>query len=176
MHFSAKMHFAKMHVQHEHFPKENVQHQQNVRMHIALQRKMCICNIHKMYASHAITFDFVKCSASHLQSVHFPKENVQHLCFLQSKKHSILASNTFLHQIHFCTAFVFCCAKNTVASNGFVTFCFAEHFPLENVQQKTRKKQKSKDALQKCCVFCFAKNKDAAVFGVSCAALTFCWC
>ena len=32
----------------------------------------------------------------------------------------IFASNTFLHQIHFCTAFVFCCAKNTAASNTFL--------------------------------------------------------
>ena len=174
MHFCNASHFPKENVQRifdfvkcsaSHFPKENVQH------HI-FQRKMFSTNKMWCFALQKCIW----CKNVFLQSVHFPKENVQHLCFLQSKKHSILASNTFLHQIHFCTAFVFCCAKNTVASNGFVTFCFAEHFPLENVQQKTRKKQKSKDALQKCCVFCFAKNKDAAVFGISCAALTFCWC
>ena len=37
-----------------------------------------------------------------------------------------LCKNTFLHQIHFCIKYIF-------ASNTFVTFCFAEHFPKENV-------------------------------------------
>ena len=41
---------------------------------------------------------------------HFPKENVQ------------LCKNAFLHQMHFCTAFVFCKAKNT-AFCRFLTFC-----------------------------------------------------
>ena len=54
----------------------------------------------------------------------------------------IFASNTFLHQIHFCTVFVFCCEKNTAASNIFlhqIHFCTAF-------------------------VFCCAKNTAASLF------------
>ena len=54
------------------FPLENVQHQQNVRTAFVF-----CC---------ALFFYFLRC-------VHFPKENVQHLCFLQSKKHSIFAKS-----------------------------------------------------------------------------------
>ena len=78
----------------------------------------------------SITFYFVKCSASH-----FPKENVQHLCFLQSKKHSIfplsrcpyilLVLNIFLWKMFSIT---FCYTK------GYKCI-FASHFPKENVQQ-----------------------------------------
>ena len=72
---SGKMHFG------VHFPKENVQHQQNVTN--AFDAKMHF-------------------------GVHFPKENVQ-LCknAFDAKMHlmpkCILASNAFLHQMHFCT-------------------------------------------------------------------------
>ena len=105
---------------------------------------------------------------------HFPKENVR-----VAKMHfgikCILASNAFLHQMHFCIKCIFanqnvrkrqnavffalqktkavrCVAlpKCILASNAFVTFCFAKmhfcinkmlqmhfcvHFPKENVQQ-----------------------------------------
>ena len=69
----------------------------------------------------------------------------------------IFASNTFLHQIHFCTVFVFCCAKNTVASNIFlhqIHFCTAFVF---------------------CCAkntaaFCFLQSKKHSIFPL----LTFC--
>ena len=79
----------------------------------------------------SITFYFVKCSASH-----FPKENVQHLCFLQSKKHSIFAlsrcTNILLVLEHFplenVSACTFCYTK------GYKCI-FASHFPKENVQQ-----------------------------------------
>ena len=96
----------------------------------------------KMYAQNAfcrfLTFCKQKCKGSIkcicnillLQKCIFAKQNVmqkcifaQHLCFLQSKKHSIFAQlniflenvrqNAFWHQMHFCTA---------------------EHFPKENVR------------------------------------------
>ena len=48
--------------------------------------------------------------------------------------------------------------------------CSASHFPKENVQQNKMYASNAFDAkmhlMPKCCVFCFAKNKDAA--------LTFC--
>ena len=69
----------------------------------------------------------------------------QHLCFLQSKKHSIFAQLNILQskmyaKMHFCIKCIF--ASNAFlqnkmyASNAFcrfLTFWFAEHFPLENV-------------------------------------------
>ena len=75
-------------------------------MHFGIK---CICNIlcYKMYASNAFLHQMhfcIKCI--------FAPTKCTHLCFLQSKKHSIFASN------------------------AFVTFCFAEHFPLENVMPK----------------------------------------
>ena len=51
---------------------------------------------------------------------------------------------------HFCTAFIFCKAKNT-AFCRFLTFWFAEHFPKENVQH-----QQNVRAASLC--FCKAKN------------------
>ena len=41
---------------------------------------------HCLFFCCALFFYFLRC-------VHFPKENVQHLCFLQSKKHSIFAKS-----------------------------------------------------------------------------------
>ena len=45
-------------------------------------------------------------------------------------------------------------------------FVGAEHFPLENVQLCKKAFDAKMHLMQKCCVFCFAKNKDAT--------LTFC--
>ena len=106
----------------EHFPKENV-------------RKNIFAS-NAFLHSVAEHFPFGKCSA--------PTKCDALLCF--AKIHFCIkyifalplffaVQKTQQHQIHFCTAFVFCCAKNTAASNTFVTFCFAEHFPLENVQR-----------------------------------------
>ena len=79
-------------------------------------------------------------------SVHFPKENVQlcknafdakMLCFLLCKKQRCCA------KMHFCITFCFAehFPLENVRKNAFLhqmhlmrTFCFAEHFPLENVQ------------------------------------------
>ena len=122
-----------------HFTKSNVQH------HI-FQRKMF-----------SITFDFVKCSASHFVGAeHFPLENVQQSKMLQihfCKKSKlrkcsavrcvalpkfILASNAFDAKMHFCNAYILRSQMFSItfyevkcsASNAFD----AEHFPKENVQ------------------------------------------
>ena len=41
--------------------------------------------------------------------------------------------NAFLHQMHLMQKCIFATQNKMYASNAFVTFCFAEHFPLENV-------------------------------------------
>ena len=83
----------------------------------------CLQNVRKRQNAflQRITFYEVKCSASH-----FPLENVQHQMHFCIK--CIWCKNAFLQR----TAFVFCKAKNT-AFCRFLTFWFAEHFPLENV-------------------------------------------
>ena len=93
----------------------------------------------------SITFYKVKCSAI-IPQASWPTNNFP-------KKAWPDALRCFAKR-HFCTAFVFCCAKNTAASNTFVTFCFAEHFPLENVQHH----QNVRTAF----VFCCAKNTAAS--------------
>ena len=167
-----------------HFPKENVQH------HI-FQRKMFSINkmlqMHLMpkwfdalqkyiFASHFVTqnvtnaFD-AKCILAYIFqrkmfSVHFPKENVQlcknafdakMLCFLLCKKqrcvHFVLL-NIFLWKMyakmHFCIKCIWCV-----------------HFVLLNIFLWKMFSCAKMHLMQKCCVFCFAKNKDAYIL--------FCW-
>ena len=97
------------------------------------------------------TFSKGKCSAYiflwKMFSVHFPKENVQQtkmlesgkmLCFLLCKKQRLCVAKMHLMQ------------KCILASNAFWQ------------RNATRTFSKGKcSAVQKCCVFCFAKNKDA---------------
>ena len=67
----------------------------------------------------------------------------------------IFASNAFDAKMHFCNAptkcthclcFLLCKKHSSIkyifASNTFVTFCFAEHFPKENVQHQQNVMQK----------------------------------
>ena len=124
-----------------------------------------------MYASnaflHSWTFSFGKCTLNiflwKMYAEHFPLENVR-----VAKMHfgikCILASNAFLHQMHFCTAehfplenvrWTFSFGKCTRCKNAFLHqmhFCikcicnillvlniflwkmYAEHFPKENVR------------------------------------------
>ena len=119
----------------------------------------CIFATHHILRSKmfSITFSKGKCSASH-----FPKENVQQSKMLQM--HLMLCKNIFLHHILLVQkCCVFCFAKNKDALQKYIfashfvgakmlcfllckkqrccakmhfciTFCFAEHFPLENVR------------------------------------------
>ena len=138
----------------EHFPLENVRQnafcrfltfcKQNVRaasLFFAKQKTQHFC-IKCIFASNAFLHQqnvriFVFCKAKNtafLHQMHFCIKCIfaQHLCFLQSKKHSIFAqlcfalqkyifaSNTFLHQIHFCTKCIFATGKESVYS-GRVT-------------------------------------------------------
>ena len=102
------------------------------KMHFGIK---CICNIlcYKMYASNAfVTFCVTKCT---------------HLCFLQSKKHSIFAQlNIFLWKMyakmHFaafagsikCICNILC--YKMYASNAFVTFCVTKCTHLCFLQSK----------------------------------------
>ena len=118
--------FSKTKCDAEHFPKENVR--KNAFLHQIYFCKASNAFLHSQNAF--VTFCVTKCDAkisfckasnafvTFCFAEHFPLENVQHLCFLQSKKHSILASKTFLHhillcqmlQIYFCITF---CEKMT---------------------------------------------------------------
>ena len=106
---------------------------------------------------------------------HFPKENVQQRC---AKTHlmqkCIWCKNAFLQRITFyevkCSASHF--PKENVQQNKMwcknvfdAKMHFGVHFPKENVQRTFSFGKCS--AVQKCCVFCFAKNKDAYIL--------FCW-
>ena len=82
---------------------------------VALQK--CIFATHQMHFCNAPT----KCT---------------HLCFLQSKKHSILPLSNILvcfAKMHLMQKCIF---AYILRSKMFsITFCFAEHFPLENVRK-----------------------------------------
>ena len=90
-------------------------------------------------------------------SVHFPKENVQQNKMLQM--HLMLCKNIFLHHILLVQKCIF--AKQNVTNAFDAKMHFGVHFPKENVQRTFSKGKCS--AVQKCCVFCFAKNKDAYI-------------
>ena len=105
----------------------------------------------------------------------------------------ILASNAFLHQMHFCTAEHFPWENVMRCKNAFLHqmhFCTAEHFPLENVMRCKNAFLHQMDfctAKMHFCIKCifaptkckgsikciFAKQNVTNAFD---AALTFCWC
>ena len=58
---------------------------------------------------------------------------------------------------HFCTAFVFCKAKNT-AFCRFLTFWFAEHFPKENVKHQQNVRAASNAFVTFCVTKCDAEH------------------
>ena len=75
--------------------------------------------------------------------------------------HILFCKNAFLHQQNVTNAFD---AKmhlmpKCILAYIFLWKMFSIHFPKENVQRTFSKGKCS--AVQKCCVFCFAKNKDA---------------
>ena len=132
----------------------------------------------KMYAKMHFGIKCIFASNAFLQR----KTKCTHLCFLQSKKHSIFASNAFdaLQKCIFAsnaflqrTDFVFCKAKKTAfcrfltfwfalqkciwCQNAFdakMHFCTASHFPKENVQQRTNKMLQ----MHLMRTFCFAEH------------------
>ena len=84
---------------------------------------------------------------------HFPKENVRQNAFCRfltfCKQNVRAASNAFLHQMHL--------MLNILQSKMFsITFSFGK------CSAPTKCKGTAK--AEKCCVFCFAKNKDAEHF------------
>ena len=91
----------------EHFLLENVRKNAfDAKMHFcnasnAFDAKMHFGKHNKMLASNAfVTF----CWSNIFQRKMLSKTKCTHLCFLQSKKHSIFASNAFLQSNTFCEA------------------------------------------------------------------------
>ena len=134
MHFCIKCIFAQLNIfQRKMFSKTKCTHQMHL-MPKCILAYIWLCKMFSNAVQKCIwcknaflrTFSKGKCSASH-----FPKENVQHqqnvmqkcifaqhLCFLQSKKHSIFALPLFFaaqktqqHQTHFCTKTQLCATR-----------------------------------------------------------------
>ena len=111
------------------------------------------------------TFSKGKCSAYIVQrkmfSVHFPKENVQQNKMLQmhlmrcknafdAKMHLMQNTKCYMHLMPKCIlAYIF---QRKMFSNAYIlrSKMFSITFSFGKCS-----------AVQKCCVFCFAKNKDA---------------
>ena len=92
-------------------------------------------------------------------SVHFPKENVQRTFSKGKCSAKQNVTNAFDAYILLVQKCIF--AKQNVTNAFDAKMHFGVHFPKENVQRTFSKGKCS--AVQKCCVFCFAKNKDAYI-------------
>ena len=143
------------------------------------------------------TFSFGKCTLNIFQRKMYAKMHFCIKCIFASnaflhQQNVRVASNAFLHQMHFCTALLNIFQRKMFSTNKMyaslffakqktqhfciksifplLTFCFAEHFPKQNVRKRQNAlffARQSNCAVQK---YIFASHLTCFVFSVFCTA------